>query len=38
MKHKNMLSHIKMGKLILKFSDTEIAKHKFCRYNSPLIF
>ena len=33
-----MLSHIKMGKLILTFGDIEIPKHKFCRYNSPLIF
>ena len=34
-KHKNLVSHIKMGKSILTFSDTEIKKHKFYCYKSP---
>ena len=29
MKHKNLLSHIKMGKEILTFGDNEIEKNKF---------
>ena len=34
-KHKNLLSHIKMDKEILTVGDTEIKKHKFCCYKSP---
>ena len=36
-KHKNLLSHIKVGKVILMFSDIETEKHKFYHYKS-LIF
>ena len=33
-KHKNLLSHIKMGKWIITFGDIEIEKQKFYRYKS----
>ena len=36
MKHKNLLSHIKMCKNALKFSDIEIEKDKFYHYKSPI--
>ena len=36
-KHKNLLSHIKMSKEILMFKDTEIGKNKFYS-NKSLIF
>ena len=36
MKHKNLLSHIKMGKEILTFGDIEIEKNKF--YQIRLLF
>ena len=35
MKHKNVLSHIKMSKEIITFGDIAI-KHKFYRYKSPI--
>ena len=35
-KHKNLLSHIKMSKQILTFGDTEIKKDKFYRHKSPI--
>ena len=37
MKHKNLLSHIKMGKEILTFGDIEIEKTK-CQHNRTPIF
>ena len=30
-KHKNVLSHIKMGKEVFTFDSIEIEKNKFCR-------
>ena len=33
-KHKNLLSHIKIGKEIFTFSETEIGKNKFYRHKS----
>ena len=35
-KHKNLLSHIKMSKEILRFIDTEIEKNKFYRHKSSI--
>ena len=35
-KHKNILSHIKMGREILTFVDIEIEKHKYFRYKNPI--
>ena len=35
-KHKNLLSHIKMGKEILTFGDIEIEKNKFYCHKSPI--
>ena len=35
-KHKNLLSHIKMGKEILTFGHIEIEKDKCYRYKSPI--
>ena len=34
MKHKNSLSHIKLGKEILTFGDIEIEKNEFYRHKS----
>ena len=34
--NKNLLSHIKMGKDILTFGDTEIEKNKFYHHKSPV--
>ena len=34
MKHKNLLSHIRMGKEILKFDEPQIEKDTFCHYKS----
>ena len=36
MKHKNLLSHIKMGKVILTFRNIEIEKNKFCCRKGPI--
>ena len=35
-KHKNLLSHIKMGKNILTFSDIEIERNNFYRHEGPI--
>ena len=35
MKHKNLLSHINMGKCALTFGDIEIEKNKFYRNKTP---
>ena len=35
-KHKNLLPHIKMGKEILMFGNTEIEKNKFYRHENPI--
>ena len=35
-KHKNLLSHIKMGKEILTFGDIEIEKNKFYCHKCPI--
>ena len=35
-KHKGLLSHIKMGKEILSFGEIEMEKHIFYRYKSPI--
>ena len=37
-KHKNLLSHIKIAKEIITFDDIEIEKHKFHHYKSPIFF
>ena len=34
--HKNLLSHLKMDNEIIKSGDTEIKKHKFHCYKSPI--
>ena len=36
LKHKNLLSHIKMGKEILTFGNIEIEKSKFYRHKNPV--
>ena len=36
-KHKKLLSHIKIGKETLTFGEFEIKKHKFYGYKSPII-
>ena len=36
MKHKNLLSHIKVLKEFLLFGDIEIEKHKFYCYKYPI--
>ena len=36
MEHKNLLSHIKMGKVILTFRNIEIEKNKFCCRKGPI--
>lgn len=36
MKHKNSLSHIKMGREIKMFNDIEIDEQKFHRYKNQL--
>ena len=38
MKHKNLLSHIKMGKEILTFGDIEIEKTKCYHNRTPIFF
>ena len=35
-KHKNLLSHVKIGREILTFRDIELEKTKFYRYKSPI--
>ena len=35
-KDENLLSHIRMGKEILRFDDIEIQKDKFYQYKSPI--
>ena len=35
-KHKNLLSHIKMVKEIIMCDDIELGTHKFHRYKSPI--
>ena len=35
-KHKNLLSHIKMDKEILMFGDIKIEKNKFYQHNTPI--
>ena len=35
-KHKNLLSHVKIGREILTFRDIELEKNKFYRYKSPI--
>ena len=37
LKHKNLLSHIKMGKEILMFGNTEIKKNKLYRHKTPVL-
>ena len=37
-KHKNLLSHLKMGKEIMTFEDIVIKKHKFHRYKGLIFF
>ena len=36
-KHKFLLSHIKMDKEILTFGDTDIEKNKFYHHKSPIL-
>ena len=36
MKHKNLLSYIKMGKEISTFGDIKIERNKFYRHKSPI--
>ena len=36
MKHKTLLSHVKMGKEIITFCDIENEKQKFYRHKSPM--
>ena len=35
-KHKNLLSNIRMGKKILTFGDIKLEKHKLYRYENPI--
>ena len=37
MKHKNLLSHIKMCKQILTFGEMEIEKNKFYCHKTPIV-
>ena len=38
MRHKNLLSHVKMRKEILTFADIEIEKNKFYHHKSPISY